>query len=156
MELLDKKFLYPATVFASKSPTLVTTILGTCVAVCLFDPISKIGGINHFMLASWDGNGLPSARFGDRAMQQLLERMQQLGADRRSLQARVYGGLCRKSGGDHFNIGAKNIGMARSLLSQLQIPVLTLDVGGRSPRKLAFQTHTGTVKIDLLLPEKIR
>ena len=153
MDYTNKHFLYPANLYASKTSTLVTTILGTCVAVCLYDPVTKTGGINHFMLAQWDGNGAGSAKYGDVATHSLYDKMLQLGADKRKLQARLYGGLCRKGGGDAFNIGIKNILVARKMLSQLQIPVLSQDVGGHSPRKLVFHTSTGMVKMDLLLPE---
>lgn len=155
MDATNKHFLYPASFYASKTPTLVSTILGTCVAVCLYDPVAKIGGINHFMLAQWDGHGVGSAKYGDVATQHLCDKMLQLGADKRKLQARLYGGLCRKGGGDAFNIGIKNILIARKMLSQLQIPIMSQDVGGHSPRKLIFQTNTGTVKMDLLLPELV-
>lgn len=150
-----KHFLYPAALYASKTPALVTTILGTCVAVCLYDPATKIGGINHYMLAQWEGSGTPSAKWGDVAIRKLLEKMLHLGASKPSLQARVYGGLCRKAGGDAFNIGSKNIAMAKTYLAQLQIPIVAMDVGGHSPRKLTFQTHSGMVKMNLLLPEGI-
>lgn len=155
MEELQKHFLHPAALFASKTPTLVSTILGTCVAICLYDPISRVGGINHFMLASWDGSGLPSLKYGDHATRALLEKMLRLGADKRNIQARVYGGLCRDKRGDAFNIGEKNINVAYSCLSQYHIPILAKDVGGCSPRKLSYQTHTGQVIVNCLLPEKL-
>ncbi len=155
MEFTNKHFLYPATLYASKAPTLVTTILGTCVAVCLFDPVAKIGGINHFMLAQWDGSSPSSPKYGDVAIRNLYDKMLQQGAEKSNLHARIYGGLCRKGGGDAFNIGIKNILIAKKMLSQLHIPVRAQDVGGHSPRKLGFQTNTGLVKMDLLLPEVV-
>ena len=139
--------------FASKKQTLVTTILGTCVAVCLYDPVYQLGGINHYMLARWDGVGLPSAKFGDYAIRKLLEKMLSLGAEKKYLQAKVFGGLCRKGEGDFFSIGARNIQLAESQLAQLQIPVVASHVGGSSPRKLVYNTQSGVVKVHTLLPE---
>ena len=150
----EKHFLYPAALYASKKPVLVTTILGTCVALCLYDPVSKIGGINHYMLSHWDGKGLPSAKFGDYANRTLLERMLSLGAEKKFMQAKLFGGLCREQG-DLFGIGQRNILLGESWLQQLQIPLLARSTGGSSPRKLLYNTQTGMVKMNLLLPETL-
>jgi len=62
-------FLYPAALFASRTPHMVTTILGSCVAICLYDPILKFGGINHYMLPLWNGQGLASPKYGNIAIE---------------------------------------------------------------------------------------
>ncbi|WP_224995833.1 chemotaxis protein CheD [Cesiribacter sp. SM1] len=151
----EKHYLYPAALFVSKKPTLVTTILGTCVAVCLYDPVQQVGGINHYMLSKWDGNGAPSLKYGDYAIQKLLEKMLSSGAEKKHLQAKVFGGLCKRASADVYSIGAKNIKVAETLLAQLQIPVVAKHLGGFSPRKLVFNTQTGTVDMKLLLPDLI-
>ncbi|HEX2974864.1 MAG TPA: chemotaxis protein CheD, partial [Bacteroidales bacterium] len=56
-------FLYPSTLFVSREPVIVNTILGSCVAVCLYDTLLKYGGINHYMLPLWNGQGLASPKF---------------------------------------------------------------------------------------------
>ena len=156
METIAKKyFLYPSGLYASKSPTLVTTILGTCVAVCLYDSLNKIGGINHYMLARWDGQGLPTPKWGDHAIRKLLERMLILGADKKFMKAKVFGGSSRRGELDVFNIGTNNILMAETYLSQLQIPLVARQTGGISPRKLVFNTETGAVDVHQLLPSTI-
>ena len=94
-ELVDKEnthYLHPGNLFASSNPHVVTTILGSCIAVCLFDPTKKIGGINHYMLPLWNGEGLPIPRFGNVAIKKLIEKMEMLGANKRTLQAKVFGG----------------------------------------------------------------
>ncbi len=151
----EKHYLYPAALFVSKKPTLVTTILGTCVAVCLYDPAQQLGGINHFMLSKWDGNGAPSIKYGDYAIQKLVEKMLATGAEKKNLQAKIFGGLCRKGSADVYSIGEKNIKIAETFLAQLQISVVAKHVGGFSPRKLVFNTQTGTVDMKLLLPDII-
>jgi len=99
-------YLYPAALFAEEDPHLVDTILGSCVAVCLFDPVKKIGGINHYMLPFWNGTGLASPKYGNIAIQKLVEKMLSLGAKKENLQAKIFGGgevIETKS--NHFKIG---------------------------------------------------
>lgn len=155
MESVNKYFLYPATLYVSKSQAKVMTILGTCVAVCLFDPINQIGGINHYMLPRYDGKDVPSAKFGDYANKTLLERMLSFGAEKKYLQAKIFGGMCRQAKGDLFGIGHNNIALAENWLQQMHIPLVARSTGGSSPRKLLYNTQTGMVDMHLLLPETI-
>ena len=73
--------------FASAQPAEVTTILGSCVAVCFWDRYLGIGGINHYMLPTWNGMELASPKYGNIAIERLLERMEQLGAQKKNLVA---------------------------------------------------------------------
>ena len=78
-------FLHPSTICVSKEPQWVTTILGSCVSVCFFDPKSKIGGINHFMLPYWNGIGLESPKYGNVAIIQLYQKMLESGANKNDI-----------------------------------------------------------------------
>ena len=91
-EELGKHYLYPSALFAEKAPFMVDTVLGSCVAVCLFDQQLKIGGINHFMLPLWNGNGLASPKFGNIATEKLIEKMQRNGSSLKNIVAKVFGG----------------------------------------------------------------
>lgn len=140
-------FLYPAALFASKTPHLVTTILGSCVAVCLYDPVLRIGGINHFMLPLWNGQGLASPKYGNIAIEKLIEKMVSLGCDASRLQAKVFGGgEVIQSNISQFNIGARNIRIAFDLLEEYKIPVVGQSVGGKFGRKILYNTETFEVK----------
>ncbi len=75
MDHFKSHYLYPASLFADKEPHVVTTILGSCVAVCLYDSVLNQGGINHYMLPLWTGQGLASPRYGNCAIDRLIERM---------------------------------------------------------------------------------
>lgn len=140
-------FLYPSTLFASKDSYMVKTILGSCVAICLWDPVTKIGGINHYMLPHWNGNDLASPKFGNIAIEKLLERMIQLGAKKEHLQAKIFGGgdLISK-GGSSMLIGERNIRVARLMLEEKGIPIIASSTGGRKGRKILFFTDTGEVR----------
>ncbi|WP_462317065.1 chemotaxis protein CheD [Marinilabilia sp.] len=147
MEQYSQHFLYPSTLFASKEPYVVKTILGSCVAICLWDPENRIGGINHYMLPTWSGNDLASPKYGNIAIDKLLEKMGQLGARRENLKAKIFGGgELIDSGGNGTLIGERNIRVARMLLEEKKIPVVASSTGGRKGRKILFFTDSGEVR----------
>lgn len=84
-------FLYPSTLFASKDPYVVKTILGSCVAICIYDTVARAGGINHYMLPNWNGHDLASPKYGNIAIEKLLERLYMLGCRRENMQAKIFG-----------------------------------------------------------------
>ncbi len=147
MDELNTHFLYPAALFASKEPHRVSTILGSCVAVCLFDPTLNIGGINHFMLPFWNGQGLASPKYGNIAIEKLLEKMLSLGSKKHNLKAKVFGGgEVIETNISQFHIGERNIQLALEMLDELKIPVIAKSVGGKLGRKIEYNTATGEVK----------
>lgn len=143
-------YLYPSTLFASLQPTVVSTVLGSCIAICLYDPLSGIGGVNHFMLPLWNGEGLASPKYGDIALEKLLHKMLLLGASRNSLQAKVFGGADSRQATNVFRIGERNSECAFKLLSYAGIPVISSHVGGELPRKILFYTATGEALLKVL------
>lgn len=151
----DSTYLHPGHVAVASRATAVTTILGSCVAVCLWDPAGRLGGINHFLLPSVaEGSDVSSPRFGNVAVGQLVERVLALGARRRELQAKVFGGACvidafrARPADDH--LGLKNVEVAQTLLRHEGIPVVAEDVGGRRGRKVIFHTDSGVALVRLI------
>ena len=140
-------FLYPAALFASREPYVVNTILGSCVAVCIYDPVLKYGGINHYMLPLWNGQGLASPKFGNIAINKLLEKMQSFGSLQKNMVAKVFGGgNVIEAHGVQFMIGERNINLAMDMLNDLQIRIISQSVGGNQGRKIQFNTFTGEVR----------
>jgi chemotaxis protein CheD len=138
-------YLHAGHLFVSGTSTRVSTILGSCVAVALFDPVAQVGGLNHFLLPQGPESAAPSARFGAIAVPWLIEAVVAAGASRRSLQAKVFGGACvlrafRTTAG---NLGQKNVQVAKAILQSERIPIVAEDVDGERGRKLIFQTHDG-------------
>lgn len=143
---LQTHFLYPSTLFASKEPFLVNTILGSCVAVCLYDPLKKMGGINHYMLPLWNGQGLASPKYGNIAIEKLLEKLIFMGANQSDIIAKVFGGgEVIETQISQFHIGERNIQIAFEMLQQYKIRVNGQSVGGKLGRKIQFHTETGAV-----------
>jgi chemotaxis protein CheD len=144
-------YLMPGNIFAHQDEYTVTTVLGSCVSVCLWEPVRKIGGINHYMLPLWNGDGLASPRYGNIAIAKLIEKMLELGADRNKLKAKVFGGGdVLKVTNSFLNIGARNVVLAHDLLRDEKIPIISADTGGRNGRKLLYNTRTGVVLVKLL------
>lgn len=136
-------YLYPGQLAAFKEETVVTTLLGSCVAVALFDPEKKIAGLNHFLLPEPTPFDQVSARYGTYALAQLIREIESLGGKSDRLQAKVYGG------GNVINnilngpsIGQLNIKMAEKILNHLQIPIVEKNVGGQKPRTIKLNTFT--------------
>jgi chemotaxis protein CheD len=141
--------LYPCMVFWHREEHVVTTILGSCVALCLRDPSTGEGGINHYMLALWNGEGLPTPKYGNIAIENLLKRFRSCPPER--LEAKLFGGafvLGNASGA--FTVGDRNVQLARELLAEARIRIIAEDTGGDCGRKVIYNTRTGVVLVSRL------
>ena len=101
--------------------------------------------MNHFMLPLWNGEGLATAKFGNIAIEKLLERMLVLGSNKKSLVAKVFGGADQLGEHGCFSIGKRNILLANDSLASLNVPVVASNVGGTVGRKVLFNSQTGQV-----------
>ena len=144
-EEIATHFLYPSNLFVSKQRHIITTILGSCVGICLYDTRLRVGGMNHYMLALWNGNGLASPRFGNIANEKLIQQVLQLGSAKSDLVAKVFGGANQTT--SYNNIGARNVEIAFEMLDRMNIPVVGKSVEGEVGRKIVFDTLTGEVKM---------
>jgi chemotaxis receptor (MCP) glutamine deamidase CheD len=144
--------IYIGGVHASEEPTVIKTLLGSCIAVCLWDSVRGIGGMNHFMLPRSSGRiDGDAARFGVHAMDCLIGAMMKLGADRRRFVAKVFGGahvLAVRESED--GVPQQNIAFIREFLADEGLPVLGEDVGGYTPRHVHFHTDSGRALVKRL------
>ena len=148
---IKKQFLHSGMIFAKKGNYDVTTILGSCVAVCLWDPKERIGGINHFFFPYWNGEGLSSPKYGNIAIEKLIQLMLKLGSKKSGLKAKVFGGASTlMNPSSLFSIGERNIALAKDILIEEKIPIISSDVGGYLGRKIVFRTETGRVLVKTL------
>lgn len=147
----NQHYLMAGGLFAHGTPHRVTTVLGSCVSVCLWDNSLRMGGINHYMLPFWNGEGLASPRYGNIAIAKLIDRMQELGAEKRNLRAKIFGGgIVLNVENPFMNIGERNIQLAEDLLKNESIPIVSADTGGNVGRKLIFDTGSGMVLVKKL------
>jgi two-component system chemotaxis response regulator CheB len=139
---MNKHYLYPGKLAAFKEETVISTLLGSCVAVALHDPVAKVGGLNHYLLPEVMSTDVPSGRYGTAAINMLLDEMLRLGASMDRLQAKIYGGgnvIAVTMLGD--GIGRRNIEIAEKMLRERGIRIVEKNVGGESGRTLKLNTH---------------
>lgn len=134
--------------FASREPVVIHTVLGSCVAVCLYDPVEGIGGMNHILLpgrASSKHLDSPG-RYGIDAMEQLIESVMALGGRRHQMVAKIFGGAhIIPSISMENGVGRKNTEFVLEFLRMEGIKVVSQDLGGHLSRKICFHTDTGDV-----------
>jgi chemotaxis protein CheD len=138
-------YLHPGEWIASPVPRAVTTILASCVAVCLWDPEQRTGGLNHFLLPHGTRNAPQPARYGNLAIPRLVAELEALGCWRKRLRAKIFGGSCRAEASGGGDLGARNVALAEEELGELEIPVIARDVGGTRARKLVVHTDDFSV-----------
>lgn len=149
---MDKiKYLKQGELAIVSGDTKVFTILGSCVAVVLWDEQTKIGGVNHYLLPNWNNKGTPDVRYGDVAVTELHDKTILSGAVKRRMVAKIYGGASLLNlSSSTFNIGQRNINIAKEKLKELNIKIIEEEIGGTTGRKILFDPQTGFVKVDLI------
>ena len=148
---VNEHFLLTNTIHVSSEELIIKTVLGSCVAVCLWDKTRNFGGINHYLLPLWNGEGLETPKYGNIAIKKLIEKMIELGCKKENLIAKIFGGasvlssITNESG--FLNIGERNIIIAQDILHEHNIEIIAADTGENNGRFLLFNTKTGVVHI---------
>ncbi len=126
----------------------LNTVLGSCVAACLFDPIAGVGGMNHFLLAeppsSHSAGGSVDVHYGVYLMEMLINDMLAWGALKSRMKAHLYGGANLRTG--MKAIGTANADFARSFLDSERISLMRFDLGGAFARRVDFRPALGQVR----------
>jgi chemotaxis protein CheD len=138
----------PGELYASHRNIMIVTVLGSCVSACLMDPLTRIGGMNHFMLPDRTGSQSvvsEPARYGAHAMEMLINNLLTMGANRGRLVAKLFGAGRVLPG--MSDVGARNAQFAIDYLEREGIPVKAQDVGGDHARKVYFFVETGRVLV---------
>ncbi|WLT30330.1 chemoreceptor glutamine deamidase CheD [Geothrix sp. PMB-07] len=153
---LDRNFnrlamkILPGEFYATAQDEVIVTVLGSCVAACIMDPIAMVGGMNHFMLPTKPGERdkdvFFAARYGAAAMEFLINDLMHLGAQRDRLVAKAFGGG-KVMRGMTTDVGNQNVEFVRQFLRNEDIPLWSEDMGGPHPRKVYFFPHTGQVLV---------
>jgi len=146
-------FLAPGYIYISTEPAVISTVLGSSVAVCLYDRKRKIGGMAQFQLPQIKDPKKTTARYGNVATLTLIRMMLEAGAKIKHLEAQLFGGACKKDLSNR-DIGKENIKAARRVLKGKKIRIVSEDIGGEKGRKVVF--HTNTCEIAVLKVEKLR
>jgi len=133
---------------------MIVTVLGSCVSACVRDPLNGVGGMNHFMLPvqhvekmSVNPELTDAARYGNWAMEYLINEVLKNGGVRKNLEVKVFGGGRVLAGMNKMDVGKKNIDFILHYLDQENIRVAVQDLGGAFPRKVLYFPDTGSVKV---------
>lgn len=119
----------------------LSTVLGSCIAACLYDPVSKIGGMNHFLLPEPSSNSARSIIHGAQAMELLLNGMLKEGAIKSRMQGKLFGGAkILRTGAD---IGSANAMFAQQFLAHESIPCVSKRLGGQTALRVRFLPASG-------------
>lgn len=144
-----------AELIIAKDPTVICTVLGSCVSVCLFSEIAKGGGIIHYALPQLPETTTDNPlRYGDYAIEKLIEQTcQYLKVQSPQLKAKIVGGA-NNIASEHPSqmVGSENVKMAKKLLAKYQIPIVGEDVGGSHGRKILFHVQTGRLQVAFVGP----
>jgi chemotaxis protein CheD len=143
----------PGEFFVHDEDILITTTLGSCIAACLWDREKRVGGMNHFMLPDGAGGvGEASGRYGAFAMDQLIGELVKRGANRSTMEAKVFGGGAVIEGMNTINIGERNTQFVMEYLRTERITVVSKDVMDIYPRKVCYLPASGKAMVKRLAP----
>jgi chemotaxis protein CheD len=152
----DAAKILPGEYYFTNKDMLIVTVLGSCVAACIRDRVSGIGGMNHFMLpdngsAEGDNPVSASMRYGSYAMEVLINQLLKAGARRENMEAKVFGGGNVLRGFTAINVGERNAKFVRHFLRAEKIKITAEDLNDIHPRKVYFFPRTGKVLVKKLM-----
>ena len=148
--------ILPGEFYVSKIDEIIVTVLGSCISACIHDTKKKVGGMNHFMLpeqcahhsSDWSSGGGLETRYGNWAMEYLVNELIKLGARRENMEVKIFGGGQIIDG--MTDIGERNIGFVREFIANEKLKLVAEDVGSTHPRKVVYFPYTGVAKLKKL------
>lgn len=163
---LGKKvnIIHPGEFFVTRDDELIATLLGSCVAICLHDPVNRIGAMNHYMLPGRITKSTEtdedSTKYGITSINLIIRLMLEKGASKVNLTARIFGGgsiiKSMSSGINGSMIPADNVRVARLMMEMEDIPIIGSDVGADYTRKIIFDVHTGKVYLRKMRGDEVK
>jgi chemotaxis protein CheD len=143
-----KIFLKPGEIFISREPAIVSTILGSCIAVTVFNERLKAGGICHALLP--ENRSLQEDDYGhyvDGAIIHILRKLEAMGIQKHEMEIKLFGGadILEIIGTKKSSVGTQNIERALEIIKSEELLLTHSDVGGKTGRNIRFYTHTGAI-----------
>jgi chemotaxis protein CheD len=140
-------YLHPGQMHVATAPCAIKTLLGSCVAVCVWDTQAHVGGAVHYLLPRGREGRSETGRYGNLAIPALIRAVCALGGNMLSLKAKVFGGakvLAGLATSPGASLGESNIAMAREVLGAQNVPVIASDLGGDRGRRVLFHVEAGS------------
>lgn len=151
------RYLLPGETIVTSQAMKISTILGSCVSVCLYSPVEQIAGMNHFVLPWNKQNDSNRSRYGDSSIEDMILKMIRTGAIKKNISAQIYGGSSMFINSEHgFRIGEKNIESALKTLKIFDIPVIYKETGGNAGRRIIFDTSSEIITSTLIERQRIK
>jgi chemotaxis protein CheD len=155
--------ILPGECYISLGGEIISTVLGSCVSVCMRDPVRRVGGMNHFMLPLQLGDvGIsrastmdPALCYGNWAMEYLFNELVKQGAKKERMEVKVFGGGRVLTGMTNMDVGKKNIEFIESYLAREGFVVSSRDLGDIYPRKVLYFPDTGAVKVKKMKTDRV-
>lgn len=152
---MERVFLLPGESVYVRGTAYLSTLLGSCVAVCLHDTARRWGGMNHYLLPNAPAGTLTPGRYGQSSIEALIGEALSAGSLKKDLVASIYGGgnvlgLDSEASGQAVNVGEKNIALARRLLGDHNIPIVQHDVAGDRGRRIYFDTGRNHIEVETM------
>ncbi len=134
----------------NREKEMLVTILGSCVAACIRDPVARVGGMNHFLLSDGGSKDDPmqAMRYGAFSMEQLINGILKLGGKKERLEVKLFGGgnVIQSSA----MIGDKNVKFVRNFCKEENLAIAGEDLGGNHPRRIHYYSDSGKVMLRTL------
>ena len=159
----DRNSLYaaklgPGEFYVSTQGEMITTVLGSCIAACIRDPKTGVGGMNHFMLPTlvsdnkdWKGTPVSlETRYGNIAMERLINVIMSNGGKRENLEIKLFGGGKMFDVSDSMDVGQKNIEFVKQYIKKEGFSIKSGDLGGTYPRKIQYYPTSGRLRMKKL------
>lgn len=141
-------YLNPGELVFATTPHKIKTILGSCVAVAIFDKVKKVGGMCHYLLPESEKNN--SVKYGNVAISLLLNKFYKIQSEKKDLVANIIGGsLILENQNEIFFIGDRNVDIAFKILREKNIYIYFTETGGNKGRTVTFNTHTGDIHVKI-------
>lgn len=147
---MEKKFIHSGQLFVAARPSYIHTVLGSCIAVCIYDMKNGISGMNHYLLPLWNNDGLQSPKYGNIAIPKLIEGMEAVGCQKRDMVIKIFGGASpndMQHTNENMMIGKRNYQIAVDILQEYNIKIVAQDVGGIRGRKIVMDSVTGKIQL---------
>jgi chemotaxis protein CheD len=138
---VEEYFLRPGFIFLSRTPIIISAVLGSAVAVALWDEKSCFGGLAHFLYPLAVRKNEATAQYGDAAILHLTKMFRQEGSAKSDMKAQIFGGAATADG-ECKRVAENNIATARRILNRLAIKIISEDVGGDMGRKLVYNSNS--------------
>ena len=146
-ETIQRRTVETGGIVATGEAVVLATVLGSCVSVCLYDTLRRVGGMNHFLLPGGEVGTGQQTRFGSYAMEKLIEDVLRLGGDRKRLRAKVFGGGRVLPGVTMQDLGGQNVQFALEFVARESIPVVARLVQLHQPVEVRFFPQTGRAMV---------